>query len=307
MFRFSSAIVPFVAAVLLAASPARSAAPVDSNTAMRERILRTTEFFNTILPGVLEEKNVTLHFMPKFSDLRRHEFIRYPLELRYGIGHRWELNGGATLFGPNPFKSGPDHRWGPGEIRLGARYDVGPFLNWFDEMTLGLETRIPVGKPPPELNDHYTHVKPFVSMSRQLASRPDFTVYANLSYDRSVELARRAAPPLHVVRRNIIEVAPGVLYKPGEFGYFTEYRFSHITEQLAWHLAHEVLIGSIWDVPIRRSAGWKLPGKWQIEMALKVGREEGRGNDLGVVTRVNWKTTLREVLSHASGKVFAPR
>lgn len=307
MPRFSSLQLSLLAAILLAAGAARSAPPVDANTAMRERILRSTEFFNTILPGVLEDKNLTLHFTPKFSDLRRKEFIRYPLELRYGIGHRWELNGGATLFGPNPFKSGPDRRWGPGEIKLGARYDVGPFLNVFDQMTVGLETRVPVGKPPTELNDHYTHVKPFVSLSRNIASRPDFTVYGNLAYDRTFELARRAAPPLHVVRRNVIEVAPGVLYKPGEFGYFVEYRFSHITEPLEWHLAHEILTGTIWDVPITRSAGWKLPGKWQIEMALKTRHEESRGNDVGVVTRVNWKTTLREVLGHASGKVFAPR
>ncbi len=31
---------------------------------MRERVLRMTDFFDTMLPGVLEEHNMTLHVRP---------------------------------------------------------------------------------------------------------------------------------------------------------------------------------------------------------------------------------------------------
>src|SRR5581483_6473137 len=77
---------------------------------VRERVLRMTEFFDTMLPGVLEEHNMTLHFTPKFSDLRDNEFMRFPLELRYGITDRWELAGGINPFVPNPINRGRDHR-----------------------------------------------------------------------------------------------------------------------------------------------------------------------------------------------------
>lgn len=288
------------AKVLAAETAPAAAAPLSPVAAMRERVLRMSEFLDTMLPGVLQQNNVTLHFTPKFSDLRDHEYIRYPLELRYGLGYSWELSAGMTPFTPNPINRGRDYRWGPGEGKFGARYDVGHSLGFFDDTTVGLETRVPLGRPPVDLNDHYTHVKPFVSAARTLLTWPDVTFYSNLSYDRSVELTHRDAPPPEVMRRNVIEVAPGLLYKPAELGYFAEYRWRHITEETEWHLAHEVQFGTIWDIPKARSEGWRLPGKWQLELAYKVSHEEGRGTDHGVTARVNWRTTLREVLTHTA-------
>ena len=272
------------------------------NLGLRERVLRMTEYFDTMLPGVLEENNVTLHFTPKFSDLRDNEYIRYPLELRYGATTRVELSAGLTPFSPNPINSGRDHRWGPGEGKLGARYDIGGLVPFFDDTTIGLETRSPLGNPPIKLNDHYTHVKPFVSTGRTLRMWPDVLFYTNLSYDRSVELTHRDAPPVDVMRRNVIEFVPGLLFKPGEFGAFSEYHWRHIAEETEWHIAHEIRVGGIWDVPLSRSEKWNLPGKWQLEVAYKFNQEEGRGHDHGVTARVNWRTTLREVFAHKSAK-----
>ena len=290
-------------AMLALASALRGATAeaVDSRSTgdrMRERVLRMTEFFDTMLPGVLEENNMTLHFRPKFSDLRNNEYMRFPFELRYGLTEKWELQAGLVPFTPNVFNRGREHRWGTGEAKLGARYDIGAKLPFFDDTTVGVETRVPLGRPPIELNDHYTHVKPVVSAARTLRIWPSTTFYANLAYDRSVDLTHRSPPPIAVVRRNIIEAAPGFLYKPSELGYFTEYRFRHISEDAGWHLSHELQFGTIWDVPIARSKKWKLPGKWQLELAYKLGHEEGRGSDQGVSARVNWRTTLREVLAH---------
>jgi len=285
-----------------AAEPAAPAAPMSAAAQLKQRVLRMSEFLDTMLPGVLQEHNITLHFTPKFSDLRDNEFVRFPFEVRYGAGNGWELSGGITPFTPNPFNRGREHRWGPGEAKFGARYDLGPSLHFFDDTTLGFEMRSPLGVPPVEVNDHYTHVKPFVSAARTLRIWPDVTFYSNLSYDRSVELTHRDAPPPEVMRRNIIEVSPGLLYKPGELGYFAEYRWRHITEELEWHIAHEVQIGTIWDVPKSRSEKWNLPGKWQVELAYEMEQEEGRGTDHGISARVSWRTSLREVLNHTSAK-----
>ena len=284
---------------LLACSACAVAAEARSTgDRVRERVLRMTEFFDTMLPGVLEEHNMTLHVRPKFGDLRDEEYMRFPFELRYGLTDKWELQAGMVPFVPNPINKGRDHRWGPGEAKFGARYDLGGLLGFFDDTTVGVETRVPLGRPPVDLNDHYTHLKPFVSAARTLLRWPSTTFYANIAYDRSVDLTHRSPPPPEVVRRNIIEVAPGLLYKPSELGYFTEYRFRHIREDFGWHLAHEVQVGTIWDIPLARTESWRLPGKWQLELAYKISHEEGRDRDQGISARVNWRTTLREVLEH---------
>lgn len=289
-----------IALTVMALAFAGSASAADPTTSdrVREQVLRMTEFFDTMLPGVLEEHNMTLHLRPKFSDLRNYEYWRFPFELRYGVTDRFELQGGLVPFTPNPFNKGREHRWGPGEVKLGARYDIGNALRFFDDTTLGFETRIPLGRPPVELNDHYTHLKPFVSAARKFRRWPSTTFYANVAYDRSVDLTHREPSSVPVDRRNIVEVAPGLLFKPSEFGYFAEYRFRHIRDDYGWHLEHEVQFGTIWDIPLTRTEKWRLPGKWQLEMAYKVSHEEGRETDHGVSARVNWRTTLREVLEH---------
>jgi hypothetical protein len=296
-----------LASVLFAIGHATAATPVPSPSAttsagarLKARVLRMSEFFDTMLPGVLQERNITLHFTPKFSDLRDEEYMRFPFELRYGIAEGWELSAGLTPFVPSPFNTGRDHRWGPGEAKFGARYDLGNALPFFDDTTVGVETRIPLGKPPIEINDHYTHVKPFVSAARTLRAWPDVTFYANLSYDRTVELTDRAPPPPQVIRYDVIEVVPGLLFKPDELGYFGEYRWRHIRQTWEWHIEHEVRVGTIWDVPTDRSEKWNLPGKWQLELAYKVKHEEGAGTHHGVSARVKWRTSLREVLNHTA-------
>jgi hypothetical protein len=290
----------FVAALLLTiAGSSFGAEPQTTGDRVRDRVLRMTEFFDTMLPGVLNEHNMTLHFRPKFSDLRDYEYWRFPMELRYGLTDRWEMQAGLVPFTPNPFNRGRQHRWGPGEGKLGNRYDIGSALPFFDDTTVGFEVRVPLGRPPMELNDGYTHLKPTLSAARTLRMWPSTTFYANFAYDRSVDLTHRSSPPPEVERRNITEVAPGILFKPSEFGYFAEFRFRHIRDDYGWHLAHEVQFGTVWDIPLTRTEKWRLPGKWQVELAYKVSHEEGRDTDQGVSARVNWRTTLREVLEHA--------
>jgi hypothetical protein len=292
------------------AAPAPQPSEVNSSpmsilaTNVRDRVLQMTDFLDTMLPGTLGARNITLHFTPKFTDLRSREFVRFPVELRYGATDKLELIGGLSPFTPNPINSGKDHRWGPGEAKLGARYDLGIPLFFYDKATVGIETRVPLGRPPVPLNEGYTHVRPFLSTSRILRSVSWTTFYTNFSYDRTVKLTPRDPPEPEVVRRHVGEISPGLLYKPGEFGYFGEYHFQHIQEPDNSHLAHEIVTGPIWDVPLWRTAKWHLPGKWQAELGLKYRTEEGHGSSQGVSLRVNWKTTLREVLTHVTSSSY---
>ena len=48
----------------------------------------------------------------------------------------------------------------------------------------------------------------------------------------------------------------------------------------------------VWPYPLNH--------EWQAELAYKVGHEEGHRTDQGIFARVSWKTSLREVLNHAS-------
>lgn len=264
---------------------------------VRDDFMSMTEFFDTVLPGTLQRYNTVLDFTPKFTDVRAREFIRFPLELRYGASDTLELFAGLTPFVPNPFNNGWDHRFGPGEARFGFRKNFDNGFLFFDEATYGLETRIPLGKPPYDLIEGYSHVRPFITASRRLVW-PHTKVFTTLAYDREVNTPGRDKPSsTRVVRQHIAEVAPGFLYKPGEYGGFFEYEFRHLDEDDGYRLSHGCQIGMIWDLPRDKTKSWKLPGKWQIEIAYKVIKEEGRSVDMGIITHVRVRTTLHEVMN----------
>jgi hypothetical protein len=262
---------------------------------VKDDVRGVTEFFETTLPGTLRKYNMTLDFSPKFGDIRHREFIRYRMELRYGLSDNWELFGGLTPFSPNPINSGHDHRWGLGEARIGMRYDTERGFGFYDRATLGVELRAPLGDPPVDLIDGYTHLRPFLTASREL-HWPFTTLFTTFSYDRAMRTPSRDDPPARVIRQHIGQIAPGILYKPGEYGVFAEYDFRHLDEDEGYRLSHGGRIGPIWDIPLSKTRRWKLPGKWQIELAYKVVKEEGRKIDHGVAARVRVRTTLREVL-----------
>lgn len=260
-----------------------------------ERILRMTDFFETTLPGTLGWRNVALFLSPKFADLRDREFLRLPLEARYGISERIDLTAGVCPFGPNPLRAGNDHRWGLGEVRLGARRDLGALGRFGDESTVGVETRLPLGRPPIPLNDQYGHVRVFLAVARDLPGRPGARLYTNIAHDHSVALSLRDAPPREIVRRQVTEVVPGWLYKPREWGAFAEYRLRFVNELSDDYPTHEARLGGLWEIPPARTGRWGLPGIWQLEVAYRqvVCRGSDRDRESGVSTRVTWRTRIR--------------
>ena len=282
--------------------PSHRPTKADTQYWMLEDLLKMREFLDTTVPGTLDKYKLVFSFSPRFADANRREFIRLPVTLRYGLKKRWEIYGGITPFCPNPINAGKEHRWGFGEAKLGVRYDWGHWGKVFDHVTVGLEGRTPLGKPPYDLIDYYTHVVPFINTSRPLPFK-DTTLYTNLSYDRSFETPYRATPPQppDIVRHHVFTVTPSVLYKPGEFGGFVEYNWRHIEDQaVGTHLGHEVKAGPLWDVPLWRTQSWGLPGKWQVELAGRISFEEGMRTSHGVSVRVRWRTTVREVLTKKS-------
>jgi len=269
-------------------------------TSMREDLLRMNEFFDTTLPGTLGKYNVVVEYTPKFVDLRDHEYVRYPIEIRYGVHENWELFGGLTPFSPNPFKRGRDYRWGAGFARLGVRHDVGKFFGLYDQVTVGLETRAPLGQPPFFLIDRYGHIRPFILAARKLPW-PHTTFFTNYSYDRAVDTPGRGTPPIELPRVHIAEIAPSVLYKPGEFGGIAEYTYRYFQGGEPHHFGFEYQVGAVWDVPLVRSQAWRLPGKWQAELAYKISDEQSVGESRGIALSVRWRTTLHEMMNYHPG------
>ncbi|MFA5266315.1 MAG: hypothetical protein WC378_21030, partial [Opitutaceae bacterium] len=246
----------------------------DMTQRVSDGALKMRDLFDIVLPGALGKNHLELDFEPKFGDFTKREFVRYPFELRYGLSDKWEAYGGLTPVSPNPFKSGPDHRWGPGMAKLGVRRDLVMGDFYFPKIAIGLEGTAPVGEPPVDLIDHYVHVKPYLTATRQLKTLPDTTLLLALSYDQAISCPNRANVPLGVIKRNVTEIAPGLLYKPNEYGAFAMYSLVFFDEPTGQRVRHEGKMGFLWDMPLEKSRKWSLPGKWQFELGYKISDED---------------------------------
>ncbi|OIR06339.1 hypothetical protein GALL_115290 [mine drainage metagenome] len=259
----------------------------------QQESLRMNEFLDVRLPGGTARKNLLFSFEPKLGDFFRRDYAQFPFEVRYGVSNALEVYSGLTPIVPNPFMGGPDRRWGLGMAKLGARYTVSPRGFYFTKVTYGVEALAPLGNPPVSLIDHYTHVKPYVTASRELTELPHTTFFTTVSYDRSLHTPFHNAIPAGVIKKNIFEVAPGLLYKPSQYGVFVEYGLQLIDEHVGSHVANTYVVGGLWDIPMERSERWGLPGKWQCELGFRSRDEQGVEPDRGIYGRVRWKINLK--------------
>jgi hypothetical protein len=272
-----------------APAPAPPLGPFES------RIIRLTELLDTRLPGILGVDGVLLRLQPRLGDLRDREYLRLPLELRRGLAERTELALGLTPFTANPFRRGPDHRHGPGEVRLEVRRELRLPAASAWRADAALEVRFPLGRPPVALNDGFAHLTPKVALSRPWPGWPGALAYAELRHDWSLPYPARPAERRAARRRWDTTAALGLLYQPEAWGGFVEHHLRWVGEGGTSFAAPESRLGVVWAVPVARSRAWGLPGIWRAEVAYRRVHLLRPGSEFasGLVTRVRWNLGLR--------------
>jgi hypothetical protein len=263
---------------------------IDDNT------LGVRQVFDTVVPGGIGDKNLVLDVEPKLGDFVRKQYVRVPFELRYGLPFAWEVYGGLTPVFPNPLKAGEDHRWSPGLGKLGLRRDFNSEAFFFEKVVVGFETLSPLGEPPVALIDHYVHLRPYVTGLRSLeSSLPHTTLLLSLLYDQAVSCPQRSGVPAGVIKTEMTEIAPGLLYQPSQFGYFLQYGFRYYndTKPSGQRTGNIGKIGMIWDMPRERSVNWGLPGKWQFEFGVSSESISQEANNTALFLRARWKIDLK--------------
>jgi hypothetical protein len=272
----------------------------DSHAKTTDDDLRIREFFNASTPGTTKKSKLLFSATPRSTDIREGEFIRVSTQLRYGLADRWEIFGGMTPFFPSPINDGAEHRWGLGEAKLGVRYDWGHWGTFFDHVTVGLESRTPLGEPPPALIDYFSHVAAFINTSRPLSFKHTYW-YTTMTYDRAVHAPFREAAPYWATRTHVLIVTNSIRYMPGEFGAAASHSYRiFFSDGVGTHFGNEFRAGPIWDIPLWRTQSWGLPGKWQFEVAARVSFEEGVKTNKGISARIRWHGNIHEVFSKKS-------
>ena len=295
----------------LAGASALRAAPVPAPPPgpLETRMLRLTELLDTRLPGILGVDGVVLRLQPRLGDLRDREYLRLPFELRRGIAERTELAFGLTPFTANPFRRGPDHRHGLGEVRMEVRRELGLPAGSAWRADAALEARFPLGRPPAALNDGFAHLTPKVALSRPWPGWHGALAYGEWRHDWGLPHPARPAERRAARRRWDVTAALGLLFQPEAWGAFAEHHLRQVGEDRTSFAAPESRVGVVWAVPIARSQAWGLPGIWRGEVAYRHVHTSRPGSEFesGLVTRVRWNLRLRPPAVTDQVSPVAPR
>ncbi|MBL9199372.1 MAG: hypothetical protein JNL39_02650 [Opitutaceae bacterium] len=231
------------------------------------------------LPGVFDteltqtESPHHLRFIlrPHFGDLVRHDHLRVPIGVRYGLGQTTEASAEAEAYvahGLGAVKVGS--RFGLAGLRLAAKQRL-PAWAWFGEnaVALGLSYRLPVGSPPEEITDGRRHLSPFVTVTRPVPGWPRLTGFASAAADFTARTAFRGVRNRNTLLDDSLSLTSGLVW-----------RGAGVTGTLETTFATNAFgakeNGTV--VTVRPGMSWRLPnsrwlrpdGRWTVGLAPRV-------------------------------------
>jgi hypothetical protein len=252
---------------LMSLAPIAANAQADANassappaTEEEGTISRIRDLFEIDLPMTERTGEVRFSFQPHFRDLINKSYLRTPLEFRWGVNDHFELNSYIDTFFTHGLRD-DDEGYGINALHFGAKY---AWLEWLKpawDASIGINTSIPVSRPPPDLTDGHNHFTPYIVFARKLDTVPGLSEILNVS----VDLISTSPTPGNFGRNephsHSFSLTPGLLYDRGPWHYTLE--VDGTTTRFIGCGSHEFLTirpGIVWDLP--KALTFHARGRW---------------------------------------------
>lgn len=252
--------------------------------------------FETELPQTESPERLKLIFRPHFGDFLRHDHLRVPLGVRYGLGPNTELSAEIEGYVAHGLGAVPvGSRFGLSSLRVVAkeRLPRRGLLEMVDTV-VGLSFATPIGSPPEELTDGRRHISPFVTFARPIPGIPGLSGFTSFGADfaaitgftgrrqKNAFLDDTALFTTGVVRRgeritSTLELA----YAASAFGSTEDRRVFSIRPGLAWRLPDTRWLHS--------------DGKWIVGVGTRVSFGPD-GTDVGLSVKLRGEFDFRRWL-----------
>ncbi len=250
--------------------------------------------FGNGVVGTVTERAVRISLRPHFGDLLHEDYLGLTGLARYGLTDDWEVSARVDAYighglGDVPAFSDP----GLSRIGVGVRHQLMRQGEHELGVVMGLDYNRPVGRPPPEMADAYSHLVPMAVFSRRLETRPEWTVFVRTRLDFVTLTTPAAAGDEDGLREDSWLIGPGVNWERGDWSW-----------TLATSLASTLGLAEENNcrVSLAPSVSWRLPAKWtpgrktRWVLGLGVSMSAGDGEtDVGVRGSLRTDLTLRDL------------
>jgi hypothetical protein len=178
--KFSASIVR-LALISFVVAATCGAADATTDAENPEEFTRVRGLFDVDLPKTVEKfkAKVTLH--PHFGDLLHRDYLRLPVGVRMGVSDNTEVSSEVEAYVTHGLKQSAGY--GFDLVRLGAKHQLRKSAHSDIDISLGLNTAFPVGRPPLSLTDGFNHFSPYVTISKPWMGHPQLTPFLSVGTD----------------------------------------------------------------------------------------------------------------------------
>jgi hypothetical protein len=266
---------------LPAAEPAR---PADEAKASDDE-LRIKGVFDSALPGTEKKHHLKLIVHPHFGDFHRHDNLRVPLGLRYGINERWEVTGEVEAYFSHGFG---DTTWweqsGFSNVHFGTKYQLATVVLPGWETAVGFDYLTPVGNPPTDISDGLSHFSYYTTFSRNLPNRPDWRVFWGVGADNVSTTGRPVVLDKNDLGDDSVSVSGGFVWQRKALSYTLE--MSYASTRLTGVNDRDVFTirpGIVWKIPPKYIFNAK--GRWLVGVGTRISYGAD-GADYGISAKL---------------------
>ena len=180
--RIVSVVMHFLPIAIVPAARAQTTVTEKTTTENPEEFSRVRGLFDVDLPKTVEKASLKLIVHPHFGDLLHRDYLRVPVGVRVGVNNHTEVSAEVESFLEHHLKkSGAGY--GVGVLRLGGKYQWLDWLKPIVDTSTGLNTSIPVGRPPLDMTDGFYHVSPYVTFAKRWANHPKLAPFVSVGTD----------------------------------------------------------------------------------------------------------------------------
>ena len=240
----------------------------ETTTPASDDDLRIEGVFDSALPRTEPARSARLIVHPHLGDLRRSDFLRTALGLRYGLTERWEAVTEVDWFFSHGLKSSPLlEKKGLSSLHIGTKYRVGRLAAGPWESSVGADFKRPVDHPPASVTDGLRHFSPYVTFSRDLPARPDWRVFWGAGYDFTAPTGIPGERRKNEFADDSASLSAGFIHARGAVTYTVETGYSWMPGGGGDGGVAMVRPGLVWTIPPRFTFNSK--GRWLLGAAVQ--------------------------------------
>lgn len=237
---------------------------------------------------------------PHFGDLLNKDHFGVTVRGRYGISEDWEAVGRVNAYVAHGLGDVPAFsKVGISGVQVGLRRQLARQPESEVSVVAGMDYSRPVGRPPKEMADAFSHLTPHVIVSRRLESRPEWTTYVRVGLD-FVTLTTPSAREEDDLAEDAWTITPGLNWERGDWSCTLE---AHVRSSAGLGSGREHRVG------LAPSVNWRLPaewtpgrkGRWVLGLGVSVNHD-GDKADVGVRGSLRTDFTLRELFGRGAAR-----